>query len=48
MVMNNAHLSGMGVPRYGRQKSAVARAKRAELDKAKAFREGRTYGYKSK
>lgn len=48
MAMNSAHLSGMGVPRYGRQKSAEARAKRAALDKAKAFKTGRSYGFKSK
>jgi len=46
--MNNAHLSGMGVSRYGTQKSADARAKREALDRAKAAREGRSYGFGKK
>lgn len=48
MAMNNAHLSGPGVSRYGRIKSAEARIRREAWDRAKAAREGRSYGYGSK
>lgn len=48
MLMNNAHLSGMGVSRYGRQKSAAAKAKRRDLDRMKAERRGASFGFGSK
>jgi hypothetical protein len=47
MAMNNAHLSGMGIPRYGRQKSAEAKLRRIALDRAKAAKTGRSYGFGS-
>ena len=48
MKMDNAHLSGPGVSRYARTKSADARMRRIAFDKQKAAREGRSFGYGSK
>lgn len=48
LKMNNAQWSGMGISRYGRIKSAEARVRRIALDKLKAAREGRSYGFGTK
>lgn len=47
MAANNSHLSGPGVPRYGKQKDAASKLRRIALDRAKAAKTGRSYGFGS-
>ncbi len=48
MRMDNAHLTGIGIPRYHKQKSAAARQRKIQRLREKAARMGRSYGYAKK
>ena len=48
LKMNNAHLSGMGVPKYRKQRSGEAKRLRRERQRRKAEAMGRSFGYTKK
>ena len=45
MKMGNAHLSGLGVSRFAKQRSAAAFVNRQARARAKAAKQGRSFGY---